>query len=561
LHTNATKYQLGPEAAEVIETQVVIVGGGPVGMGLGLELARFGVRSVIIERNESTTTHPKSGACTSRSMENFRIWGIEDEVSAGGISPDRPNAMWICESITGRMIGSVGAAGSSIHTPSLASQVGQDVVERAIAGALSEFTEADLRRSTEFLSFEEDADGVTVHAREIGTGTEFAVRAPYLIACDGAGSRVRKALGIKMVGPDVMGVFANYYYWADTSKVPQACQGVMHTILPADPSIPPGWVRPGGPDNERWTLLQPHADGQEVLTEDELIPIVRAHWGIPDLEVRLISVLVWRMSAQIPESFGKGRVLLAGDAAHRFPPAGGMGLNSGIQDVMNLGWKLAMVVGGHASPRLLDTYEPERRPIAESNNEWSQVNARRLPRVNEIFASGDPHAIREALAELTKHMENSGQGFGKIYDQGAFIDDDSPRLPHDSKSFWPSDRPGSRFPHMWLDAALSRSTIDWFDRSFVLVCGPNARAWQEAGGIVSARGAVPLAVHTLPSLAGPFTFPADGAVLVRPDGIVAWRPVQTGGDLVGELEATLADLLSGAAFDSSYVHAAVATNA
>lgn len=506
-----------------VNVPVLVIGGGPIGMAVGVALARQGVRSLVVERNPSTTEHPKSRGCTGRTMETLRLWGIEDEVRAGAM-PGQGGGSWVCESITGRCLGTSRPSPANVNSPSSRCSVAQDVIEIALDGLIATYDACDLRRRTELVSFEQDDDGVTAVVRDLETEKESEVRADYLVACDGAGSGVRRQLGIKMIGPDTLATLANYYYWADTSHLPQAHQTFIYMVQPTDPSVPSARIAPSGPSADRWLWITPlKSPDQPLYTEEELIKHVRAHWGIPDLEVRPINSMRWRMSAQIPDAFRKGRVILAGDAAHRFPPAGGQGLNSGLQDAVNLGWKLAFVVRGLAGDGLLDTYESERRLIAESNNEWAQGNAARLPNSELAWRSGDEQAIRAACDAHSLHGTSDGQGYGRVYEKGAFIPDGRPPVPHDPTKYWPSDRPGAWFPHMWLDVKLQHSTKDWFDTNFVLVCGPDAAAWQAAGQEIAEEVHGLLDVRTLPNMAGPFTMEADGAVLVRPDGIVAWH--------------------------------------
>lgn len=533
----------GSGAADRIDVPVLVVGGGPVGMAISVVLARCGVQSLVVERNPSTTEHPKSRGCTTRSMETFRLWGIEEQVRAGAL-PGSETGSWICESITGRLIGTTRPNSTNAHSPTSKSMVAQDVIEVALDELVTTFPQCDLRRSAELVDFEQDDETVIARIRSVETGQESEVRARYMVACDGAGSGVRRTLGIEMIGPDVLGTLANYYYWAETSHIPQAHRAFIYIVQPSDPSVPSARIAPSGPSADRWLWIHPLKSPDEpLLTEEEVIAHTRVHWGIPDLEVKLINTMRWRMSAQIPETFRRGRVFLCGDAAHRFPPAGGMGLNSGLQDAVNLGWKLAFVVQGQAGDSLLDTYEPERRLIAESNNEWSQGNAARLPRVEDVFRGDDEIAIRAALDEFSLHMTSEGQGHGRVYVEGAFIPDGRPQLPHDPTTYWPTDQTGAWFPHMWLDVDLQHSTKDWFDTRFVLVCGPAASAWQQAGESVASELDAVLDVKVMPMLAGAFSFGTDGAVLVRPDGIVAWHPPAGTVDLARSLRDAVRTIL------------------
>src|SRR5262249_39933233 len=228
---------------------------------------------------------------------------------------------------------------------------------------------------------------------------------------------------------------------------------------------------------------------------------------------------------QVASQFQRGRVFLAGDAAHRFPPTGGFGLNSGVQDVHNLAWKIAYVLRGWASERLLDSYSIERKAIAESNADFSLGNSFRFPLVSEAIRSANPDQIAFRINDVDNHLHSIGQSLGFIYHQGAVLPDGTAAPAHNSRIYTPCDRPGSRFPHLWLDLTRTESTLDWFDREFVVVAGPMGGEWLEAGKRVAEKSRLPLGLRTLP-----MPHPNDGirmgrggAVLVRPDGHVAWR--------------------------------------
>lgn len=261
--------------------------------------------------------------------------------------------------------------------------------------------------------------------------------------------------------------------------------------------------------------------------------------------MHVINRSTWRVSRQVAESFRHGRVLIVGDAAHRFPPTGGFGLNSGVQDAHNLAWKLAFVLRGWAREELLDTYSTERRPVAESNADFSLGNSFRFPLISEAVHAGNQDQIAFRIRDTDNHLHSIGQALGFAYRAGAVIPDGTAGRALDSRVYAPSDRPGGRFPHVWLDLARKKSTLDWFDQTFVLVAGPMAGEWLEAGRRVSRKMDLPLGLQTLasPLPSDGFLMGLRGAALVRPDGHVAWRmpwlPSDPDAALGGALAAVL----------------------
>jgi len=508
-------------------TRVLIVGGGPVGLAMALLLDRFNIPFVLLERSKSTTDHPKSRGCWIRTMELFRQWGIEDRIRARGLA-DKTDIFVYVESIAGREIGRTNPEPDHQHTPAWKCLVAQDAVEEELLAVASRSTCGQILFSTECVSFETTDTEVHVTARDTQTGAMRRWRADYLIGADGAGSSVRKQLGIEFRGPATIAVMANDYWRADLSHLPVARQAAGFRVIPEDCSLPVATIlNTNGRD--RWLTVSQIGEQQDERpspwTDEDVVRIARGHTGIPDLEVEIINRSIWRVSRQVAASLRHGRVFLIGDAAHRFPPTGGFGLNSGVQDAHNLAWKLAYVLRGHATDALLDSYDLERRPVAESNADFSYGNRLRYAHVEAAVRSGDEDRISFWINDTDNHLHSIGQAIGFSYEEGAVIPDGTVRKPLDSREYHPTDRPGARFPHLWLDTARKHSTLDWFDHDFVLVCGPlGAESWSEAAA-QAGSGGLPLDVQVLEQ-----THPAKGilmgsrgAVLVRPDGHVCWR--------------------------------------
>jgi hypothetical protein len=252
------------------------------------------------------------------------------------------------------------------------------------------------------------------------------------------------------------------------------------------------------------------------------------------------------MSAQVAQSYRQGRVFLAGDAAHRFPPTGGLGMNTGIQDAHNLAWKLALALRGQVGDGLLDSYETERRPVAVSNTDWSVGNNARMAELFAAIRDGNEDRIGFWLDDMANHYHFAGRSLGFSYPAGAVIPDASTAEQLDSRFYRPTDRPGARYPHVWLDRDYRHSTLDWFERRFVLVTGPLGDAWRDAAATAGARLGLDLDLRRLPEPGhgrGVHTGPR-GAALVRPDGHVAWRLPWLPRDPATELHDALTTVLS-----------------
>lgn len=536
-------------------TPVLIVGGGPVGLALGVALDRFGIDHVIVERQHAPTQHPKARGLTARSMETLRLWGLDGRIRGGSLQPDAEHdavaLAWVqhyCESVTGRVLG-ITHPEPSVNSPVAKCSVAQDVVEQVLCDAIDANAHTDLRRGVELTDFTLDEDGVSVTVTGLDDLDVTEIRATYLLACDGASSELRDKAGFELRGPGTLEHMASYYYRADLSHLPHARSTASFLVFPDDSDVPGGTILASDAKADRWLYLQRLGrPDQPLLPDAELVELTRKHWGIPDLDVEPVSAVRWRMRAEVPTRFRRGPLILVGDAAHCIPPTGGLGLNTGLGDVQNLAWKLAAVLRHGAPDRLLDSYDSERRPVAMEIMEWSVENnqrlAGRLPRALSRRAQ-DITEWHDVLLEVERHLHSEALAMGYIYTEGAVIDDGSPLPPPDRRRYWPTDRPGARFPHMWVDADQDVSTIDWFDTEFVLVCGPKAESWQAAADVVAGHTGFPLRARRLPWMTLPAMMSERGAVLVRPDGHVAWRASDDEPDKAAAVQAALAQVLAG----------------
>ena len=530
------------------KTSVFVVGGGPVGLAMALLLDRFEIPFVVVEKSPTTTDHPKSRGCWPRTMELFRLWGIEDQVRSRGLR-DGTDVFSFVESMSGREYGrTTSEPDASKYTPAPKSVVAQDAVEEELLKVVERSPFGQVLFSTDCTDLENGTEEAVATTRNLVTGETRQWRADYLVAADGAGSSVRRKLGIEFDGPSTLAMMANDYWRADLSKLRIARDTSAVRVLPKDKSVPSSAIlNTNGKD--RWLTISQIGTTEDERdhpwTDQEVIDIARAHTGIPDLDVQIINRSTWRVSRQVAREFRRGRVFLVGDAAHRFPPTGGFGLNSGVQDAHNLAWKLAAVLKGSASDRLLDTYHAERRPVAESNANFSFNNRKRFDFVDAAIASGNEDRIAFWIADTDNHLHSIGQSLGFSYDGAAIVPDGTVGKPLNPRVYDPTDRPGSRFPHMWLDSARQRSTLDWFDRDFVLVAGPLGHAWELAASTAAETLGLPVDFKRLPRAnpAEGIQLGMRGAALVRPDGHVCYRAAWQPDDSAAEITAALRQVL------------------
>lgn len=528
---------------------VLIAGGSLVGLSASLFLARLGVPHLVVEKHPGTSIHPRGRGNNLRTMELFRTAGAEPlirgaaSVLAGnhGIlqaaSLIDAEAEWLFREIDpGGRLSRISPSGWC-----LCSQNDLEPVLLAYARQLG----GDIRFSTELLRFEQSDDAVTAELLDRGTGERRTVVADYLIAADGPRSPIREALGIGRTGRGEL--FHNVSVTFRAKRLAEAVGERLFIACYLTNPAADGVLLPV--DNvENWVFHAPwHPDRGETLedfTDERCAAHIRAAVGLPQLEIEITGRAPWHAAERVADRYGTGRVLLAGDSAHEMSPTGAFGSNTGIQDAHNLAWKLAAVLGGWAGPALLDTYEQERRPVAVATSDRASARSaeHRHPGY-DAPGGGGPQKNVMAVA------------LGYRYPDGAVIGAD-PGLPVVPESFRPTGEPGGRAPHVWVTDAggVRRSTLDLYERTPVLLTGTGeaATAWHAGARAAADRLGVPLALyrvgfgpdaHLVPEpdadWAALHGIADTGAVLVRPDGFVAWRAAE----LPSDPEGWLADVL------------------
>jgi 2-polyprenyl-6-methoxyphenol hydroxylase-like FAD-dependent oxidoreductase len=529
---------------EEVEVPVLIVGGSLVGLSTALFLASHGVGSLVVERHSGTAIHPRAGHFNLRTLEILRSAGLEETVRRKSREQYPPDGgISNVESLAGREIATYFTdlnAGVAEFSPTIRLFINQDALE-PILRERAESLGARTRYRTECTALEQDDDGVTAVLTDAATGTRSRVRARYAVAADGNRSPVRSRLGIRMRGHGVLSNSITIYFRAGRDLTPLLAgrnQGVHYVTNP----VLRGFFRLDRSGNGGFLVVNlvgdtarpeivaaypeaPWANVAEGITGDRALELLRAAIGVPGLPLVIEDIATWQAVADVAERYSGGRIFLAGDAAHVVPPNGGFGGNTGVHDAHNLAWKLALVLNGTAGPGLLETYDAERRPVGEFTVEQSY--ARYVTRVAPYLGTAGTQPVLDDL-----YLE-----LGYRYDSPAVIagpaDADPPhRHPRDCQG-----QPGFRAPHIWLRRGGDLlSTLDLFGGNFVLLAGARGTAWQDAARDAAVRLGLGLglSVYLVGGETGELTdtsshfgaaygISPSGAVLVRPDGFVAWR--------------------------------------
>ena len=514
------------------EVSVLIVGGGPVGLALASDLGWRGVRCELIEQNDGSISMPKMNEVNVRTMEFCRRWGIADNVLNCPFPQDHPLDVVFVTSIAGHELARMprpplNQRKPDPHSPmhlQICSQLWFDPILRSFAQSQSGVT---LRYRTRLERFEDIGTGVTAELCDLETGARETVVADYLVGCDGATSSIRNTLGIGLSGEGILGYPLHLFF--QTPDLLGHCgrkPGVFFLAIDRDGL----WanVRVIDPAIGLWRLMVLDSDGKQTPESVDRDVLLQRAVGKP-IDVTWKGLSIWTRRSVVADRYSSGRVFLAGDAVHQLSPTGALGMNTGIGDAVDLGWKLAAMLQGWGGDYLLASYDRERRPVGLRNVGM----AAEFYLAHNEFADGiaaiedDTDAGRQLRGRLGESLNRgvgrmfrtSGMQLGYRYENSPIcVTDGTSPAADDPETFIPSARPGSRAPHVWLRDG--KSTLDLFGRGFVLLRFDEQRTTNLE--VAAASRSVPLTVVDCDEPEAAALYERQ-LVLVRPDGHVAWR--------------------------------------
>lgn len=558
-----------------VDVPVLIVGAGPVGLVGSILCARSGLPALVVDRRDGPHRAPQAHVVNSRTLEICRGLGFDMGRLRELATPREDGSVtrWVT-TLTGTEFGALPyerqGDDTLAVTPHPLLNLSQHLFEPVLLERAREEDAIDVAYRHTWESLEQDDDGVTSVVRDEATGERFAVRSRWLLAADGAGSWVRNGLGIGVTGPDRLQSFVMIHFEANLRPLVAERPAILYWVM--DPACRGTFV--AHDMDSTWVYMHPFdplTDDRDRYDERRCREIVATAIGRDDVEFAIRDTSAWTMTAQVADRYRDGRVFLVGDSGHRFPPTGGMGMNTGIQDVHNLVWKLAAVDGGTAGPALLDTYESERKPVAEHNAEVSLANAMKMFDVLAAVGVGDDEAavraemlrrlaspveraqIDAAIDGQQEHFDMLGLQLGFAYRAGAIVDDGSPApdVANPVREFVPTTRPGARLPHAEVvRGGRCVSTLDLVEpRGLTLFVSTERAAWDRAatavgGAIAGVFGPGVEFDDTDGRWSSLCEIEADGALLLRPDQHVAWRVRCAPDDPEGALRAAVAAVVA-----------------
>ena len=575
----------------MLTTDVLIVGGGAAGLTASLLLSSYGVNSLLVSKYPHTSDLPKAHLLYQKTLEIFHETGVADAVYAKSTPANQMRYVGWYAGLAGehkdygREIARIEGWGAGFTdrswqeaSPRPPANLCQNRLEPLLRARADELAPGSVRFNHQFLSARESASGVDATIEDRATGLPYTVRARYLLACDG-GRTVGPQLGVTMDGSNAVATSISIHFSADLAAYARDPEVLLRTLLNPDvgtvgvlaPMGPDEW----GPKSEEWVFHIGSMPGDHSLLEDDaVVDRMKRMMGLPDLKVEVHIINRWPLDGLVASKFRVGKTFILGDGAHRMPPSGGNGLNTAVQDAYNVCWKVAAVLHGQAGEDLLDTYEAERRPVAQRTVEVAFSNwgsqrfltptlgfeAKNSPEENwrnlrRIWADSPEGAelrrdLGRGLAKLLPSFNALNVNFGYRYSEGALVPDGAPEPAslHPVHVYQPSTAPGHSLPHAWVaDLHGTTALADLVGGgSFALIAGEEGQAWCNAARAIGNQRGMTITAFTVGTLGGDWLdlryewmrqrgFGATGAILVRPDRFIAWRAMS----MVDDPEAAL----------------------